>query len=310
MPVKGYVRTMLTIAVVLTTVLFGDFAAAQNPLTGGSAPVERVATSPPPSGTIVTIAREAARLQRAMVDTMTRNLKAVRDGESYVALLLGLAVAFLYGVVHTLGPGHGKFVIATYFIGREATLGHGFLMAGQIALTHVVMAVVLVWLGDVAIRLAFGDATADRWIRVASYATLVAVGLYLLIAGVRGVLARRAAPALHHGHRHGVSGDGKGPQGLLSVAVGLAPCTGAILVMLFALANGMLLVGLVMVAAIGAGMAVTMAAIGLVAIYARARMMARLSGDETRAGVWGAAFQVAGAFVITALSAALLIDAL
>ena len=310
MPVKGYVRTMLTIAVVLTTVLFGDFAAAQNPLTGGPAPAERVAASPPPSGTIVTIVREAARLQRAMVDAMTRNVKAVRDGESYVALLLGLAVAFLYGVVHTLGPGHGKFVIATYFIGREATLGRGFLMAGQIALTHVVMAVVLVWLGDVAIRLAFGDATADRWIRVASYATLVAVGLYLLFAGVRGALARRAAPALHHRHRHGVSGDGKGPQGLLSVAVGLAPCTGAILVMLFALANGMLLVGLVMVVAIGAGMAATMAAIGLVAIYARARMMARLSGDETRAGVWGAAFQVTGAFVITALSAALLSDAL
>jgi hypothetical protein len=39
-------------------------------------------------------------------------------------------------------------------------------------------------------------------------------------------------------------------------------------------------------------------------------MMARLSGDETRGRVWGAAFQLAGAFVITLLSTALLIDAL
>jgi ABC-type nickel/cobalt efflux system permease component RcnA len=119
-----------------------------------------------------------------------------------------------------------------------------------------------------------------------------------------------AVARAHHGHEQGGGGRGNGPQGLLSVAVGLAPCTGAILVMLFALANGMLLVGLAMVAAIGAGMAVTMAAIGLAAIYARARMMARLSGDETRGRVWGAAFQLAGAFVITLLSTALLIDAL
>ena len=46
-------------------------------------------------------------------------MKALETGGSFTTLLSGLGVAFIYGMVHALGPGHGKFVIMSYFMGRE-----------------------------------------------------------------------------------------------------------------------------------------------------------------------------------------------
>jgi hypothetical protein len=55
-----------------------------------------------------------------MVRDIGRYMAAIRDGTGSAPLLFGIGFAFLYGVVHTLGPGHGKMVVASYFVGRDA----------------------------------------------------------------------------------------------------------------------------------------------------------------------------------------------
>jgi len=37
-----------------------------------------------------------------------------------------LAVSFLYGLIHALGPGHGKMVIASYFLTKKYKNKRGF----------------------------------------------------------------------------------------------------------------------------------------------------------------------------------------
>ena len=73
----------------------------------------------------------------------------------------GLVIAFLYGIFHALGPGHGKTVIVGYFLGRGGSIRRGVAMAGWIALSHVVGAVTVVVglkqaVDDLAHLLAFG----------------------------------------------------------------------------------------------------------------------------------------------------------
>ena len=161
----------------------------------------------------------------------------------------GMLFAFLYGVVHTLGPGHGKFVIASYFVGRDASIWRGLRMASEIAVTHVIAAVLLVWLTDVAVRVLFGAATGELyWSRLISYGVLAAIGAWMLAQAVQRLVGARAAnahdAACRHDHGGGPGGAGEGRQrGLLSIGVGVAPCTGAILVMVFALANDVLVAG-------------------------------------------------------------------
>ena len=93
-----------------------------------------------------------ARLTEALIDFQRRanaeiaiHMNAIERGDDLRAFLLGLAIAFTYGVVHAFGPGHGKFVIVSYFMGHEARIGRGIIMAIQVAIVHVIAAYVIVW---------------------------------------------------------------------------------------------------------------------------------------------------------------------
>ena len=91
------------------------------------------------------------------------------------------------------------------------------------------------------------------------------------------------------GHAHGpeprdLSGPGGWRRGLAAiVAVGLRPCSGAILVLVFALAQGLFWAGVAATLVMGLGTAVTVAAIASLAVGARSAA-ARLAGARSGYG--------------------------
>jgi ABC-type nickel/cobalt efflux system permease component RcnA len=114
----------------------------------------------------------------------------------------------------------------------------------------------------------------------------------------------------HCGHSHGpvpadLAGPGGWRRGLTAiVAVGLRPCSGAILVLVFALTQGLFWAGIASTFAMGIGTAITVAAIATLAVGARdvaARFVAHrdgagaliLRGIETGAALLVLAFGVA-----------------
>jgi nickel/cobalt transporter (NicO) family protein len=96
----------------------------------------------------------------------------------------------------------------------------------------------------------------------------------------------------HAGHSHGpepgeLAGPGGWQRGLSAiVAVGLRPCSGAILVLVFAFAQGLFWAGVASTFVMGLGTAITVAAIATLAVGARslaARLANRRSGYGTLA---------------------------
>ena len=94
------------------------------------------------------------------------------------------------------------------------------------------------------------------------------------------------------GHAHGpepeeLAGPGGWHRGLSAiVAVGLRPCSGAIIVLVFALAQGLFLAGVASTFVMGLGTAITVAAIATLAVAARAaakRVASRRAGYGTLA---------------------------
>jgi nickel/cobalt exporter len=94
----------------------------------------------------------------------------------------------------------------------------------------------------------------------------------------------------HCGHSHGptpdqLAGPGGWTRGLSAIfAVGLRPCSGAILVLVFALAQGMFWAGIAATFVMGLGTAITVAAIAVVAVTAKG-FARRLSGGSDGRGV-------------------------
>ena len=132
--------------------------------------------------------------QRRANAEVSFHMNAIERGEDFGAFLLALAVAFAYGAVHALGPGHGKFVVVSYFLGRDARVMRGVVMAVQIAIVHVIAAIVIVWLADLVLRGGFGLGLSDvPGVRAASFLMIVGIGIYMLYQAVRASL-RAARP--------------------------------------------------------------------------------------------------------------------
>jgi nickel/cobalt exporter len=124
--------------------------------------------------------------------------------------------------------------------------------------------------------------------------------------------------AQHHhdgaccGHHHHHDDAGTGERNALfamAAAVGFRPCSGAILVLLFCFANGMILIGVLATLAMGVGVAVTVAAIGLGALGLN-RLVERGFGESSLGGRIRFALALAGALSITGLGVVLLLGTL
>ena len=287
-------------------------------------------------------------------------IRAMKADGSAVWALLG--VSFLYGVFHAVGPGHGKAVISSYLVANDETWRRGVALSFASALLQATVAVVLVGIAAGllgATAKVMGDTV--RWIELASYVLITALGLKLLWSKGRGLLAAlrnwqhhstvspalagapagallhtrqhthdhahhaHAAPGHHHhdhhdhhhhdehcGHVHGpepsaLAGAGGWWRGFVAIfAVGLRPCSGAILVLVFALAQGLFWAGIAATFAMGLGTAIAVAVIATLAVSAKT-LAARLArGDGGGGTVVIRGLEVAAAALVFAFGALLL----
>jgi nickel/cobalt transporter (NicO) family protein len=113
----------------------------------------------------------------------------------------------------------------------------------------------------------------------------------------------------HCGHSHGplpseLAGPGGWRRGLAAIfAVGLRPCSGAILVLVFALAQGLFWAGIAATFVMGLGTAITVATIAVLAVSARS-VARRLSGASDGGGALvmrGIEFAAAGLVLLFGL---------
>lgn len=286
----------------LIALLFGA-ARAEAAGLGAPRPADEAPAAAAP-GPVARLGQAMLEFQREANREIAVRMRAIRDHSSPAAFWVALGLAFLYGVLHAAGPGHGKAVVVSYFLAREARVGRGLRMGAQIAFFHVISAIVIVSLADLLLRRSFGGMPGEiPAVRIASYGSILLIGLIMLVQAIRRAFGR-AGHDHHqqHHHDHGNCAHGHGAhQGLLAFGVGLIPCTGAVLVMLYALANDIVLAGAAMVTAIGVGMAATMAGLGLLAVVARRFVTTLFARHGEGHGRLAVALEIGGALAITLL---------
>jgi len=276
------------------------------------------------------LARQSAAYQRQIQHQLTTSLQDIGSGSgSAAALWILLSLCFSYGVVHTLGPGHGKAVIVAYFLdGTEPRRWIEGIFAGAwIAITHTLSALLLaVGLKLMSVVGLFGALAHARLVEIASYLLILGVGLWRLRAGLRGEAAacnhdhgghghghHKGAHEHHHDHALHPAGRADSRSGrflhrrsglVLLSAAGAAPCAGALILVLLSLALDVLWAGIVGVIAIAAGMALALTAIGMASMLAH-----RLIVSEDRSAAFGRAIAVASSLMVIATAAVLLLGA-
>lgn len=223
-----------------------------------------------------------------------------------------LTGAFLYGVLHAVGPGHGKFIVTTYLsTNKESELATrvvpflGSLMQG-------VTAILFVFILAVGFNLASGDLSTSRWyVEKVSSVFVGAFGVFVIYQALKSLRPRKLAissikPLHEHdahcgcGH-HGVGadltkGDWKTRLGVI-LAIGARPCSGAIMILMFANAIGIVTWGIAAVMTMSLGTALSIMGLSLAVRYARERTVAWF-GNSASMDWMVPAFRIAGGIIL------------
>lgn len=227
-----------------------------------------------------------------------KRMKALKDNPTPTVILLSILSALAYGILHTLGPGHGKMVVATYFLTHGAQFWRGVFVGIQVAFSHVAGAVFLVFATDIVMRQLFSDPEAQVfWVRAISYSLIILIGVYMLVKAGRHAIGKGAGHTCghcsHHAHEHRTK-----EETILSWCVGAIPCTGSLLILLYAMAHDMLWLGLIMVFFIAVGMAFTMTLIGWLCILGKQKFIDTYLNKTSSSHLWKIALEALGALLI------------
>ncbi len=216
------------------------------------------------------------------------------SGEGALALLL--LVAFGWGALHALSPGHGKAMVAAYLVGTRGTTRHALGLGATVTVTHTIGVFAL---GVVTLALSHYVLPEDLypWLTLVSGLMVLAIG-----AGVLRSRLRRAR-AHHHDHHRPDDLNWRGLLGM-GAAAGLIPCPSALVVLLAAISQHEVALGLLLITAFSLGLAGTLSVLGLAVVRAR-RLLPRL-GVSSRIA---AALPAASALLIVAVGCVLTLRA-
>lgn len=284
-------------------------------------------------------------IQTKLNREITATLRDAKNGDSFWPGLMIIGLSFLYGVFHAAGPGHGKMVTTTYFLSRDAGWKQGVAMGSLIAGVQAITAIVLV--GSLTLFLNLGPAAITQnglVLEAVSYALIVGLGLVMCLRIIQG--RDDCCDHAHHDHHdhhshdhthhhddghdhhhshahdhtdahhhdatptaHSTPSTARNRWQMIAsgIVVGLRPCTGSILVLLFTLANGLFLIGVAAAFAMAIGVALTISLIGLAAIGIRTGTQHLFSVSETTSGILRRTIGLTGAGLITLFGAMLLL---
>jgi nickel/cobalt transporter (NicO) family protein len=229
-------------------------------------------------------------------------------------LLLLLLTAFGWGAVHALSPGHGKAMVAAYLVGTRGTPRHALALGATVTVTHTA-GVFALGLVTLLLSQYVLPEQLYPWLNLVSGLLVVGIGASVLRARLKkrahahhhdheahhqshshgpagathphgpagAVHSHGTAGAVHsHGpfgaaHSHGPAEGRQGWKGILAAgaAAGLIPCPSALVVLLAAVSQHQIALGLLLIVAFSLGLAGTLTGLGVLVVSAK-RLTARI----------------------------------
>ncbi|WP_276853678.1 nickel/cobalt transporter [Enterobacter oligotrophicus] len=218
------------------------------------------------------------------------------NNHQYSGGLWLLTGAFFYGVLHAIGPGHGKFIVTTYLTTNKESQLAARVVPFLGSLMQGISAILFVFILAVGLNLASGDISTSRWYVEKISAVLIgAFGMFIIYQALKSLRPRRmviSAIKPFHQHdehcgcgHHGVGldltkGDWKTRLGVI-LAIGARPCSGAIMILMFSNALGIVTWGIAAVMTMSLGTALSIMGLSLAVRYARERTVTFFGGDSS-----------------------------
>jgi ABC-type nickel/cobalt efflux system permease component RcnA len=210
-------------------------------------------------------------IQAQFYGALTATVLAMKSGDAQVLTLA--TVGFLYGIFHAAGPGHGKGVISGYIIATGGSIYCGLGLSFSSALLQATVAISLV--SVFALLLGATSATistAANIIELTSFAAVAGLGAVLVWSKSSEFVGEIVkGPERSGGEEQLPIRKSHGWKEFCGVvlAAGIRPCSGAIILLVFTLSQGIFVAGIFGALAMAIGTAITTSTLGIMTVFAR-----------------------------------------
>ncbi|WP_297478947.1 nickel/cobalt transporter [uncultured Photobacterium sp.] len=265
-----------------------------------------------------TLLMESIKWQRDINGQLSDLLYDAQQNITAAYSLAGLS--FLYGIFHSLGPGHGKMIVTTYLATNPAKIKASLIMTVVSAFVQALVAITLV-----SILLVFFKASmrqvndaADQFISY-SFMAMLLLGAIVIYRSLKQAWQLRMAHQHHDhgsecscGHKHFANADEINNATSLReyiviiFSIGIRPCTGAILVLLFANMVDLYWLGVISAILMAVGTALTTSAIALLTLSGKKIVSRYLATNERQRTMTSIIIKLIGGILLVLLGLLLL----
>lgn len=207
--------------------------------------------------------------QRDLRQKISMTLRDFKSNRSKKVLLIALGIAFMYGIIHSIGPGHGKVFLVSQVIGSDVKYGAIVGSSLLFAFLHSLSGLTLVAILKLLSMSLFRDSTKFSIIaQNISFAILIGLGLFILLKAIF------KKDTEHHSH------NGKN---LFATAfmIGFVPCPGSIIIAVYAMKMGVYSTGVLMVLAMALGMAFTLIVLNSATLFIKSLATLSIAKHES-----------------------------
>ncbi len=205
-------------------------------------------------------------------------MREAKATNSLKPLAFLLVVAFAYGAIHAAGPGHGKVFALSYILSQRPRLLRGILFGNFIALFHGLSGILFVLIIRIILEKSITGTLEDvtRITQIISFSLITCLGLGILIKSIYRWIksAKNSRPSFDKNNKRYLNSP------LLSaLVVGMIPCPGVVMVMLFALSMNLLGLGIMLGVTFSLGMAITITCVVLIGILGKTASLGMVAGN-------------------------------
>lgn len=258
-PIQSLGISGLLILFILTLFLISTSQHAHaNPLAGGKrvSPQQTTKNNLKYPAVMSTVIAKLTMWQMKLKQRISSHVREFKENGRVAPLFPLFLLAFVYGVIHAAGPGHGKGMAMAYALASERRFSSGLFLGGLVSIVHAGSAILLV----ISLRFIFEKSIStnldpiSQATQVISYSLICLIGLILLVASIPPWFRRTEQ---HDENERKMVKYVAGNPFSAAFAIGVIPCPGVIMILLFCLTLDQMILGILLGVTVSIGMAIT-----------------------------------------------------
>ncbi|MCK9492170.1 MAG: sulfite exporter TauE/SafE family protein [Sulfurimonas sp.] len=207
------------------------------------------------------------------------------------AVMVVLAISFIYGLVHAAGPGHGKALVSFYFLSRGGSYKEAIKLGYLISIVHALSALSITFVIYFILKGLFSRTFQElsNISMIISAGMILAVGIYLLVKAIKAKKEKEQTDFSNEKSQYAVA-----------FSVGIVPCPGVMSIVLFCISTDNLYLGVLSAIVMSLGMGFTISLAGILTSYASSKSGSFLKTKGYLLEMFGAIFIILlGVFLFT-----------